>query len=118
MRHCRLDYEAIQPWPTQRPHWAKLDGSTVACGPFLADENDVDPIIPDDEPVFLLRSMDKLGPEFVRAWAAASRKEGGDPATAARVHEWASEMDAYAAAHGGPKTADTPPTFLRPSPDA
>lgn len=125
MRHCRTDYEAIQPWPTKRPHIAKQLGNTVEVpdesqgwdgvdARAQMDMGRVQPLIPDDEPVFILRSMDVVGPRAVREWAAIADREGADFATVQRVLRWADEMEAYAAEHGGAKVPDTPADLLRP----
>ena len=52
MKHARDDYNRIQ---------------------------DPSSIIPDDEPVFLLRGQDKHAPEVVAYWASLVLREGGDP---------------------------------------
>lgn len=114
MRHLRKDYDAIQPFPTKRPHWVKVDGQTVEVYDDHLGQH-MDPVIPDDEPVFLLRAKDSSAPHLVRLWAIINEEENGaDPALCARVAEWAGEMQAYAEEHyGGGKTPDTPPEFLR-----
>lgn len=113
MRHCRTDYEAIQPWPTKRPHTVKQDGQLLDDAPIYRGKPPYEPIIPDDEPVFVLRSADVSGPELVRLWADRNERDGGDPATADRVRRWADEMEAYGQANGT-KVADTPAELLRP----
>ncbi len=110
MRHCRTDYEAIQPWPTARRRFAKVAG-VVEEAPLAFPE--VQPIIPDDEPVFVLRSADVSGPDVVRYWADRNEADGGDPATVERVRRWADEMEAYGVANGT-KVPDTPLELLRP----
>jgi hypothetical protein len=118
MRHLRSDYDAIQPWPVKRPHIAKQDGRTVQVPTDDIDAEvqvkigRVQPLIPDDEPVFLLRGQDPAAAEAVMAWADAVESRGGDPVLAARVREWAMEMHAYALAkhHGAP---DVPEGMLR-----
>jgi len=124
MRHLRTDYEAIQPWPTKRPHIAKVDGKLVMDSDNTFGKRSftdavkhfgdhMDPIIPDDEPVFLLRCTDALAPDVVRRWANALGEAGGSVQLQARVLDWANEMEAYAARHyGGGKTPDVPPGFL------
>lgn len=110
MRHLRLDYEAIQPWPTKRDHFVRVDGRVA--------EDRIgthgDPIIPDDEPVFILRAKDLAGPETVRLWAQEASDCGADRGLCARVAEWADEMEAWAMANGGQKIPDVPPGLLRP----
>lgn len=98
MRHLREDYDAIQPWPTKRSHYAKDPQTRVTLEWGWAADGSVDPIIPDDEPVFLLRAKDKLAPVVVRQWAAMARRNG-DTALAYRVEAWATEMEQYAAEH-------------------
>lgn len=125
MRHCRSDYEAIQPWPIKRPHHVKIDGGLTTIGDvplndpaFVAavERGTITPIIPDDEPVFILRAKDRTAPAIVRAWATAQLDDpDGDHLTAYRVREFADEMEAYAAAHyNGGKLADTPAHLLVP----
>lgn len=118
MRHCRTDYEAIQPWPTKRPHFVKrkTDGVLVEIDPAGRGlgEDLYDPIIPEDEPVFLIRAMDKVGPAIVNRWASLAEQNGADPALVARVREFAIEMKAYADAHGGGEIPDTPEGMLKP----
>jgi hypothetical protein len=113
MRHAREDYEAIQPFPTKRPHHVRVDGdlvmdSELPLGVYM------DPIIPDDEPVFLIRAKDIVGPETVRMWAQFSEDAGADSELVFKVREWAQEMENYAAAHyNGGKVADTPEGILK-----
>ena len=116
MRHLRADYDAIQPWPSPRPHIAKIDGETQPihdAGLGTYDEDEFAPIIPDDEPVFVLRAMDQIAPGAVRDWAMALLALGGDEALADRVLAWADEMESYAHSRGGPKVPDTPSAVLR-----
>lgn len=118
MRHLRKDYEAIQPWPTKRPHIAKTVpgaglNSTARIETFNDDQAVCTPLIPDDEPVFLLRCTDALAPDVVRRWANALGEAGGSVQLQTRVLDWADEMEAYAIAHyNGGKTPDVPPGFL------
>ncbi len=113
MRHCRTDYEAIQPWPTTRPHTVKQDGELLFDAPIYRGTPPYKPIIPDDEPVFVLRSRDVNGPDAVRFWADATERAGGDPVTTARVRRWADEMEWWGDANGT-KVPDTPAELLRP----
>lgn len=124
MRHCREDYEAIQPFPTRRPHYVKIDGETVLAGDEHLGKH-MDPIIPDDEPVFLLRAKDRNAPFLVRQWARELRVEAeGMPEGRARseafdladrVDAWAAHMVAYAFEHyDGGKVPDTPAELLKP----
>lgn len=137
MRHCREDYNAIQPWPTKRPHFFKdaVGKTHNADGDPTFNEEFPDacnPIIPDDEPVFILRAQDRFASTLVREWAAmlerVARKEllddeapmgqGGTPeydaafALVEQVRRFAIEMDAYADEHGR-KTPDTPREFVQ-----
>lgn len=62
---------------------------------FRADYNRIqDPLnlIPEDEPVFLLRGQDILAPELLLRWAAKLRLMGGDPNMAKIVEDGAQEM--------------------------
>jgi hypothetical protein len=89
----------------------------------MLDWNLVGPIIPDDEPVFLLRAKDITAPDTVRAWAEyrrMTRRAAADVAhipyddTEKRAREWAEEMEQYAAEHyEGGKIPDTPEGMLR-----
>ena len=63
-------------------------------------------LIPDKEPVFLLRGQDTAAGEAVRIWADIHEAQGGDPKVAEQAREWAKEMDAWAENNG--KTADFP----------
>lgn len=125
MRHCRLDYEAIQPWPVKRPHYVKAAGvltplpEGALTDPDLIhalEAGDIMPIIPDDEPVFILRAKDITAPDVLDFWV---RLNGQDVTTALRVQAFAQEMRAYAAEHyDGGKMADTPHDLLRAHPVA
>ncbi|GJQ61074.1 MAG: hypothetical protein SCALA702_01270 [Melioribacteraceae bacterium] len=65
MKHAREDYSRIQ---------------------------DPKNIIPEDEPVFLLRGQDKFAPELLHRWAGKLRLSGGDPKMAKLVEEHAQSM--------------------------
>lgn len=110
MRHARSDYEAIQPWPTKRPHHVKQNGVLAMDVP---PEMTGYPIIPDDEPVFILRAKDITAPAIVRLWCQAQEDIGGDPVVAERIQRWADEMESYGREHGA-KVPDTPHEFLAP----
>lgn len=73
MRHARADYERIQ---------------------------DPAGLIPEDEPVFLIRGKDKAGPEAVRAWAAAAALKGADLDIVERARQWAETMEEWQDVHG------------------
>lgn len=113
MKHLRDDYNAIQAYPTKRQHFVRINGETVKAG----DEHlglHMDPIIPDDEPVFLLRAKDKTAPYVVRTWADAAERAGADKDLCERVREFAHEMELYAETHyAGGKTPDTPKNLLQ-----
>ncbi len=82
MKHARQDYDRIQ---------------------------DPAGLIPDDEPVFLLRAKDRTAPAIVRAWAQAQKGQEGHDVNAinlALAH--ARRMEMWQAEHGC-KTADVPP---------
>lgn len=68
MKHARTDYNRIQ-----------------------------DPVrlIPDDEPVFLIRAKDQVSGDAVRAWADLHDKAGGDPAMSNAARRHALLMDAW-----------------------
>lgn len=113
MRHLRSDYDAIQPFPQKRPHTVKIDGVTVDAGDEHLGKH-MDPIIPEDEPVFLIRAKDVVGPAVVRTWAHMAAEAGADPDLCLRVAEWADEMELYAThSHTGPQVPDTPEGRLR-----
>lgn len=49
-------------------------------------------LIPQNEPVFLLRGQDKLAPALLLRWAAELRLQGGNPIMARVVEEHAQRM--------------------------
>lgn len=65
MKHARPDYDRIQ---------------------------DPDGLIPEDEPVFLIRGQDIAGPIAVEAWAAAAERLGADPEIVARAFQQSCAM--------------------------
>lgn len=65
MLHARKDYDRIQ---------------------------DPEGIIPEDEPVFLLRAQDCFAPELLLRWAAKLRLNRGDPLVAQGVEKHAQKM--------------------------
>lgn len=93
MRHLRSDYDAIQPWPVSRPHIGKINGLTSEVPLALASQ--VEPLIPDDEPVFLLRAMDPAAAPTVLIWAEIAEANGAAPELCKRVRDWADEMMRY-----------------------
>lgn len=65
MKHARADYNRIQ---------------------------DPERLIPDDEPVFLIRGQDAIGAAVVEFWAGLNEEKGGDPALTALAREQAIAM--------------------------
>lgn len=114
MRHSRSDYESIQPWPTKRPHIAKLDGTVIELDIDAVEPLGLEELIPDDEPVFVLRAKDGSAPEVVEFWASLNREHGADPELCDRAAEWAGEMAQYASIHyNGGKIPDVPSGALK-----
>lgn len=72
MRHARPDYERFQ---------------------------DPAGLIPDDEPVFLIRGQDICGPETLRKWAFLAAMAAADPDIIGRVRRHADAMDAWQKVH-------------------
>jgi len=68
MRHARDDYNRIQ---------------------------DPAGLIPDDEPVFLLRGQDKFAAQAVANYADIVAANGGDPQIVAWARAWAQEMECW-----------------------
>jgi hypothetical protein len=68
MRHARPDYDRIQ---------------------------DPAGLIPDDEPVFLIRGQDKVGAAVVRLWASYAESAGATPKIVRMAREHADRMDAW-----------------------
>lgn len=79
MRHARADYE----------------GRIV----------DTAGLIPDEEPVFLIRGQDKAGADTVRDWAQHNLDAGGDPHLSKLARDHADLMDKWPKK----KSADRPP---------
>jgi len=65
MKHIRIDYNRIQ---------------------------DPSGLIPEDEPVFLIRAQDVCGPMALEAWAKQNDLIGGDPELSAAVLRQAEKM--------------------------
>lgn len=80
MRHAREDYERFQ---------------------------DPAGIIPEDEPVFLVRGQDLAAPATLRAWARIAADHGADQDILNRVRRHADRMEEWQAQHGA-KTPDLP----------
>lgn len=107
MRHARLDYEGIQPFPTKREHIVCDAQGNVFYG-IDADR------LPDDEPVMVFRAKDKLAPGLVDHYAELLMEAGADKEMVDLVRRWANEMRAYAAEHyGGGSTPDVDKGWMR-----
>ena len=65
-------------------------------------------LIPQDEPVFLLRGQDKHAPEVVAFWANLVLREGGDPTIGNMAMQHSRRMKDWQAEHGK-KAPDLPP---------
>jgi hypothetical protein len=73
MQHARKDYQRIQ---------------------------DPAGLIPEDEPVFLIRAKDKVGPMTVEQWANYAEAAGADSNIVAYARAHANSMRAYQAMRG------------------
>lgn len=132
MIHARKDYDAIQPFPTKRPHHVKVWDSAREDDPDNAwdlvmdipDEvaeleascdNAPQPIIPDDEPVFLIRAKDVIGVEIVFEYVSRLKDEiGEDSEMVQAIRKHAQAMEDYAAQrYNGGKVPDVPDGMLR-----
>lgn len=82
MKHARADYDRIQ---------------------------DPAGLIPEDEPVFLLRGQDILAPAIVDAWADMAIERGAAPHIIGAAREQARRMREWGFAHSA-KVPDMPPT--------
>lgn len=67
-----------------------------------------DHVIPDDEPVLLVRGQDKAAPATARAWADENDRLGGDPSMSALVRDHAERIEEYQLRTGRSKLADRP----------
>lgn len=85
MRHLRSDYDPIQ---------------------------DPRGLIPEDEPVFLLRGCDAATPDAVRAWANTAQDLGSDREMVASVRRWADQIEAWQSSHGA-QPPDVPAGAIR-----
>lgn len=56
---------------------------------------DSENLIPEDEPVFLLRAQDPVAASVVRLWADETEQRGGDPAIVKAARDHADEMDLW-----------------------
>jgi hypothetical protein len=81
----------------------------VRHGRFDYDERiqDAARIIPEEEPVFLLRGQDPAAAAAVRAWCAVAADLETDPAVIDRARAWADRMEQWADSH--PVTRPTVP---------
>ena len=64
-------------------------------------------IIPDDEPVFLIRAQDMLGPDIVDQWAEWAEEEGAKENIVKHAKEHAQAMRKWQGDHGS-KIPDMP----------
>lgn len=111
MIHARADYDSIQPWPTKRPHYAKVAGVTITFGPEHQGD-DVDPIIPDDEPVFLIRGQDLAAIPAAEAWCEAAAHLGADQEIIDAVRRHIDVVRRWQREHAA-KVPDAPAGVLR-----
>lgn len=65
-------------------------------------------IVPEDEPVFLIRGKDKAGPPTLRNWAYHAQRLGASPAIVEKAFQWAAEMERYQAETGNSQVPDLP----------
>jgi hypothetical protein len=86
MKHARPDYDRIQ---------------------------DPAGVIPEDEPVFLLRAQDVLAPAVVRAWADSAEANGAEGHMVAAARHHARQMERWQGQHGF-KVPDMPKASLLP----
>lgn len=104
MRMSRRDYDCIQPWPTKRAHIFRDDDGEV-CD--LAEVRNLgkhmNPIIPEDEPVFLLRGQDRCAPAAVIKYAEMLEAVGAAKEMVDSVYDWAQVMMDYQDAHFPPE---------------
>lgn len=52
-------------------------------------------LIPEDEPVFLLRAQDRVASAAVRHWAKLNKRAGGDSMLTELAEQLADDMDAW-----------------------
>jgi len=64
-------------------------------------------IIPEDEPVFLIRAQDALGPDIVDQWADWAEEEGAKEDIVEHAREHAEAMRKWQEEHGS-KIPDMP----------
>lgn len=68
-------------------------------------------LIPENEPVFLIRGQDVLSASAVGAWADLAELEGASPRIVASARRQATLMEKWQAEHGA-KIPDMPDTVL------
>lgn len=74
---------------------------------------DPENLIPEDEPVFLLRAKDKTSPQIVRLWASAQRQNPkADFRMIKLAEQWADKMEAYGFENGN-QWPDVPNEVLK-----
>lgn len=56
---------------------------------------DPEDLIPEDEPVFLLRAQDDIAARVVRYWADQAEEAGANPDIVARARAHAEKMEAW-----------------------
>ncbi len=69
---------------------------------------DPDGLIPQSEPVFLLRGQDVFAPDSVRLWADQAETAGASPEIVASARAQADRMDRWQADIRGGKIPDMP----------
>lgn len=69
---------------------------------------DSENLIDVEEPVFLIRSSDQIGPQAVRAWCHLHRANGGSDTAFTQAMKHADLMEQWGKTHGT-KAADCPP---------
>ncbi len=82
MKHARADYDRIQ---------------------------DPDGLIPDDEPVFLIRGQDISSGDTVRRWALLNDANGGDAELSQQARVQAARMDAWPVKKLADAAEESPP---------
>lgn len=70
-------------------------GSAPAMSPITT--NGTTRLIPNDEPVFLIRAQDAVSGDAVRAWADLAERKGAAPAIVQVARDHAAKMDAWPA---------------------
>ena len=112
MKHARSDYDAIQPWPTKRAHTVKQDGQVLHDAPIYRGKPPYEPLIPDDEPVFLVRGQDLAAIPTAEAWCKAAEELGADAGIIDAVRRHIEVVREWQATHVA-KVPDAPDSALR-----